>query len=213
MDQERPHDIIVAAQQALETAPEVSPSPIPPDREVAILEAPIDSPIMPYSASRAPQDLAAFQKFNDVPTQLRDDDGVNIYEIKKLNLAAAVESLERTLQSHESFPTPEASFAVASLSEQVQKLTRDLEKSQDPKVLYERIVTEVLQQLTMKIVQTVAIEGKWLKQETRNMVVPDKAKPFDDTVNTAINHIGPALSEGLEHAKTRLLNILQIKKL
>lgn len=213
MDQERPHDIIVAAQQALETAPEVSPSPLPRDREIAILEAPMDLPVMPYEASRAPQDLAAFQKFNDVPSQLRDDDGVNIYEIKKLNLAAAVEALERTIQSHESFPTPEASFAVASLSEQVQKLTRDLERSQDPKLMFERIVTEVLHQLTMKIVQTIAIEGKWIKTETRGMVIPEKAKPFDDTINTAINHVGPALSEGLEHAKTRLLNILQIKKL
>jgi len=72
------------------------------------------------------------QKFGDVPSQLRETQQINTFEIKKLNLAATIEALERAVMSQEAMPSPDAAFAVAALSEQVMKLTRELEKSQDP---------------------------------------------------------------------------------
>ena len=152
------------------------------------------------------------QKFGDMPTQIREQTEINIYDIKKLNLAATIEALERATQSYEAFPTADSGFAVASLSEQVQKLTKDLEKSQDPKKLYDAILMNILQPFAEQVVHAVASEIKWLKAETKAMIPPDKAVAFQDTLNKATTRIGPGLKDSLELSKIRLLKVLSIKE-
>lgn len=152
------------------------------------------------------------QKFGDIPTQLREKTEVNFFDIKKLNLASIIEALERANQSYEAFPTPDAGFAVASLSEQVQKLTKDLEKSQDPKKLYDSILINVLQPFAELVVHSVALEMKALKENTKTMIIPEKSSAYSDSVNTAAKRIGPSLKDGMELSKVRLLKSLGIKE-
>ena len=206
-----PNDILGAAQDALSRAKD-APIGALATQELAPLPSLTENPVAPYTTAPAPAAMPWGDKFPDFPTQLREADGTNLHEVKKHHLAALVEALERTIQAHESFPTPDAAMAVASLSEQVQKLTKDLEKSQDPRVLFDDVIHEVLQPLVTRIVQAVAVEAKWLKQESKGLVIPEKAKPFEEVVHTATQRIGPSLSEGLEYAKTRLTRLLQIKE-
>jgi hypothetical protein len=207
-----PNDILGAAQQALNRAKEAAIN-VPPSQEVVPSESCLERPVTPYTTSPQPRNESwDGAKFPDFPAQLRDTEGVNLHDVKKYHLAALVETLERTIQSHESYPTPDAAIAVSSISEQVQKLIKDLEKSQDPRLLCEAIVMEVLQPLVIKIVQAVAIEAKWLKQEARGMVLPDKMKAFDEVVHKATDRVGPSLNEGLEQARIRMIRLLQIKE-
>lgn len=207
-----PNDILGAAQQALNRAKE-TPVGVPPGHQVATLPSHLESPITPYTTAPQPMtETWGAPKFPDFPSQLREAEGVNLHEVKKHHLAVLIETLERTIQSHEAFPTPDAAIAVATLSEQVQKMTKDLEKSQDPKVLGEAFVQEILQPLVMKIVQAVAVEAKWLKHESRGLVIPEKLKAFEEVVHKATERVGPSLNEGLEQARTRIVRLLQIKE-
>lgn len=165
-----------------------------------------------YEAPSPPMNATSFQKFGDLPTHIRDGEGINLIEIKKLNLAVAVEALERASTAHENFPSPDAGFAVASLTEQVSKLTRDLEKSHDPANVLDQIVGGALQQLTHEIVQDLAGEMKKLLGETMQMVRLDKQGAYDEAFKTAVNRMGPAMKERLDTAHIRIKKILNIKE-
>ena len=151
-------------------------------------------------------------KFGCVPDQIRESDQINTFEVKKLNLAASLESLEQALASHMAMPSPDAAFAVASLSELIMKLTRDLERSQDPKKLYDQILSEILQKMTEHVVFTVGSEMKWLIGEAQKIVPFDKQSQMTETIKNATRRIAPALNEVLDIAQSRLLKVLNLKE-
>ena len=174
---------------------------------VLVEETPIGAPIEEYPPS------ALFpERFRNIPDQLRVETcNLDTYEIKRLNLAAALESLEKALTSQDAYPSPDSAFAVSSLSELILKLTKDIEKAQDPKKICEQIITEVLQPLIEKMVHSLGTEMKWLIQEAQGIVPQEKMHIFTNQVGEATNRYGPALSEALESSKARLFKIFNIK--
>jgi len=151
-------------------------------------------------------------KFGNVPDQIRETEQINTFEVKKLNLAAAIESLEQALASHMAMPSPDAAFAVANLSELIMKLTRDLERSQDPKKLYDQVVSEILQKMTEHVVFTVGSEMKWLIGEAQKIVPLEKQSQMTETIKNATRRVAPSLNEVLEIAQSRLLKIFHLKE-
>lgn len=198
----RTHSIIEAAQQVLGDAGST-------ERSI--------SNVGPYKMPEAfnptppPMDLSSFQMFPDVTEKLRSEEGVDLYRVKRLNLAAAVETLERAVKSHEAFPSADAGIAVAKLSEQVSQLVKDIEKAQDPYDLYSRIVETAMEPLTSDIIKNLAEESKWLIAQFENHVPEAKRVAFRETVKTAVMRVGPSLKESLDNAKERLLTSLNIK--
>jgi len=159
-----------------------------------------------------PSPSSFHQLFQDHPDQLRDpQQGVNLQEIRRLNLAASIEALERAVRAHEGFPTADQAIAVASLSERVEKLVKDIDKAQDPKLLYQMIVEDVLLLLTEQTVRALAQELKWLQENTQSLVLPEKQQVYRDTVREATIRIGPALKYQVEACKRKLLKLLNIK--
>lgn len=166
----------------------------------------------PFEPSALPMNVTAFQKFGDLPTHLREGEGINLTEVRKLNLAVAVEALERASAAHENFPSPDAGFAVASLSEQILKLTKDLEKSHDPQKIRDELVENVLGKMTQEIVQDLMGEMKKLREEALSLVRLDKQDAFDQAFKIAVNRMGPALKERLDVASIRIARVLNVKE-
>jgi hypothetical protein len=164
------------------------------------------------TAVPAPNNVSAFQKFGDLPSDLRVGEGINLIEVKKLNLAVAVEALERASTAHENFPSPDAGFAVASLSDQILKLTKDLEKSNDPQKILDDLMDNALSKFTQEVVQDLAGEMKKLLGETMQMVRVDKQGAFDEAFKTAVNRMGPAMKERLDQMVARVSRVLNIKE-
>jgi hypothetical protein len=156
--------------------------------------------------------VTEYQKFGDIPTHLREENAINLQEIKKLNLASTIEALEKALEAQQNFPSPDAAFAVASLSEQVLKLTRDLEKNMDPAVILDQIVGGAMSDLTQEIVQDLAGEMKRFRDQALKMVRDEKKEAFDVAFKEAVNRMGPAMKERLEVTKNRVAKILNVKK-
>lgn len=222
-----PNDLIRAAREALgqpdevpaieaeESAPAYQPAPETslqtiPQSSAEIVER--DGQAMVYEPSAPPMNVSAFQKFGDLPTHLRDGEGINLIEVKKLTLAVMVEALERASQAHENFPSPDAGFAVAALAEQMAKLTKDLEKSHDPEKILDDLIENALRKLTNEIIQDLMQEMKTLRNETMSMVSLNKQEAFDLAFKTAVNRMGPAMMERLETAKLRIARVLNIKE-
>lgn len=158
--------------------------------------------------------LSLFDKFPDVSSQLRDDSmdsGVDLYRVRKLNLAATVETLERAVSAHESFPSADAGIAVAKLADQVNQLTKELEKAQDPYMLYGKIVEEAMEPLTTNVIKSLVEESKWLVEQFEYHVPEDKRHAFRETVKQMVTRVGPSLKDSLELAKTRLLGSLNLQ--
>lgn len=162
---------------------------------------------------QAPQINAnQFQKFGDLPTHLRDNQAFDLFEIRKLNLAVAVEALERATSAHENYPSPDAGLAVSQLSDQVHKLVKDMEKSKDPKLILEDILDNALSHMTRDIVQDLASEMKTLRTEILPMLKPEKRDAFILAFNIAVERMGPAMKERLETAKKRIARSLNVKE-
>jgi len=153
-----------------------------------------------------------FQKFGDLPTHLREGEGIDLIAVKKLNLAVAVEGLERASTAHENFPSPDAGFALAAMTEQVLKLTKDLEKSNDPQTVLENIQSEVLSRFVEEVVVDLSGEMKNLMVETRSLVRPDKIGTYEEAFKTAVNRLGPAFQDRLSVSRRRLARALNIKE-
>lgn len=205
-----------AQEEASSVEPEGTsePTPSPESRDiVGTVEAyrPQFQPIVYLDQPPPPMSLPS-EKFGDVPNQIRGSEQINTFEVKKLNLAAAMESLEQAVSSHTAMPSPDAAFAVSSLSELVMKLTRDLERSQDPKKLYDQIVSEILQKMTEHIVFTVGSEMKWLIGEAQKIVPVERQSQMTETIKNATRRVAPSLNEVLDIAQTRLLKILSLKE-
>lgn len=198
--------------QAPDQTPAEQPgTPLEPCSSLASYLAPLD-PILLDQPTPPPAISSLLQTFRDIPDQIREQDQVNTYEVKRLNLAAAMEALDRAVQSHAAMPSPDAAFAVSSLSEQVMKLTKELEKSQDPHELYDRIVGEIIEKMTEHVVFTVGAEMKWLISESQKIVPAEKQQLITDTIKNATRRVAPSLSEVLEISKSRLLKILDLKE-
>jgi len=200
-----PHAAIEAARRMLE-GPVIDPALLP--------ELIATRPLVPNEPAPPPlpSPSSFHQLFQDHPDQLRDpQQGVNLQEIRRLNLAASIEALERAVRAHEGFPTADQAIAVASLSERVEKLVKDIDKAQDPKLLYQMIVEDVLLLLTEQTVRALAQELKWLQENTQSLVLPEKQQVYRDTVREATIRIGPALKYQVEACKRKLLKLLNIK--
>lgn len=207
VDDTEPHELIKSAQSVLEDSEQRSLTTISNYMENYPVE------VMPESVETTGELKANhFQKFANLTTQLRNQENVNLYEVKKLNLAAAVETLERSVHSHEAFPSADAGIAVSTLSEQVAKLVKDLEKSQDPYLMFSKIMDEVLHPLTEDMVHNIANEMKWLKQNSIQLVPAEQRKAYEETLKEAVNRIGPSFKESLEVAKTRMLKAMNLKE-
>lgn len=226
-----PHDLIRAAKEALgepeESLVEVQESPpaepyIPPTSQASLQTVPLssseivdrdgESMVSVYEAPAPPMNVNAFQKFGDLPAHLREGEGINLIEVKKLTLAVMVEALERASQAHENFPSPDAGFAVAALAEQMSKLTKDLEKSHDPQKILDELMDNALHKLTNEIIHDLMKEMKTLREESMSMVSASKQEAFDQAFKTAINRMGPAMNERLEIAVTRIARVLNVKE-
>lgn len=179
---------------------------VEPDNQVAI----------PPTSAPPPTDGSLkgshFHKFAGVTEMLRDQQNINLYEVKKLNLAAVVETLERSVHAHEAFPSSDAGMSVSMLAEQASKLIKDLEKSIDPNIMCHRILEEIMQPLTQEMVNSLAQEMKWLKNNTGGLVRDESRKAFEDTLKNAVTRMGPAFEESLKLAQTRLKKVLNIKE-
>lgn len=205
-----PHEIIQAATQMLNAGPSSSVAQYEPyahDIQVyAAGEHPTTPPINP---------LSVFEKFPDVTAQLRadggEDGGLNLFRVRKLNLAATVETLERAVSAHENFPSADAGIAVAKLAEQVNQLTRELEKAQNPYVLYDRIMNDTMEPLTASLVKALAEEARWLISQFEYHLPEGKRPAFKETVKQMAMRIGPPLKDALEISKSRLLVALNLQ--
>lgn len=205
----QPHEAIRVAQQVLLSG------------NVEIVDTPTNvQPYQVYGSNQAVDPitqrnpLSVFEKFPDVTQQLRDntvDTTVDLYRVRKLNLAATVETLERAVSAHESFPNADAGIAVAKLAEQVSQLTRELEKSQDPFGIYDKICQQSLEPLTADIVKVLVEESRWLLQQFEPHVPEDKRSAFRDTVKQMALRAGPSLKDSLEVSKYRLLVALNLQ--
>ena len=210
-----PHDIIRSAQSMLDGAEQkglttlgqyMEPEPQVPQTvpDVQVLDRVPDHNQSTLIASH-------FQKFANLAQQLRNQEQINLYEVKKLNLAAAVETLERQVHAHEAFPSSDAGLAVSAQTETVLKIIKDLEKSTDPYEGFGKIMDDVLFPLTEEMVHSLASEMKWLKQNTIQMVPPEHRKAFEETLKEAVNRVGPSFKDALEVAKARMLKVMNLK--
>lgn len=232
--------LIEAAEEVLETTtPSIEERPaIPQELQDATFEMPEEAPyvetnitsslpVVPTHSAEiiereqtgtvcempsAPLNATPLQKFGELPAHLREGEGIDLHEIRKLNLAVAVEALERASSAHESYPSPDAGMAVAQLNEMILKLTKDLEKSKDPKLILDDIMESAISHLTKEIVQDLASEMKKLKEETLPMIRSEKKEAFSMAFNTAVNRMGPAMKERLEIAKNRIARALNVKE-
>lgn len=205
-----PHEALRVAQQVLLSG------------SIEVMDSPTN--LSPYSGSYGPahmvdpitqrNPLSVFEKFSGVTQHLRDDNSetnVDLYRVRKLNLAATVETLERAVSAHESFPNADAGIAVAKLAEQVNVLTKELDKSQNPMILYDKIVEETLEPLTSQIVKVIVEESRWLLQQFEPHVPEDKRHAFRDTVKQMAMRAGPSLKDSLDVSKYRLLVALNLQ--
>jgi hypothetical protein len=206
------HQIILEAEALLDNAEKsvTTLAQYGQEPEVSIVE------VMPQSMSTPIPDNSLkgshFHKFAGLTEMLRNQQEVNLYEVKKLNLAAVVETLERSVHAHEAFPSSDAGVSVSMLADQAMKLTKDLEKSIDPAVLCQRILEEIMEPLTQEMVNSLAQEMKWLKNNTTGIVPEQSRKAFEDTLKNAVTRMGPAFEESLTLARSRLQKILNIKE-
>lgn len=224
------NELIRAAKEVLGEDPKqiIEESPVKVEEHFAYSE-PVDSRVVVYGevsqslsyevgsvqAYEPPPpatNVTQFQKFGDLPSHLRDAESINWIEIKKLNLAIALEALDRAATAHENFPSPDASLALSTMSDTVLKLAKDLEKSQDPQKILEDILQNALASLTQEIVQDLAGEMKSLREQTSSMLRLDKKDAFDVAFKTAVNRMGPAMKERLETAKNRIAKVLGVKE-
>lgn len=210
-----PHEAIRMAEQVLMASPpQLSPPPYM-ESNIQAYDGTYSIPTIdqPPQATAA-NPLSVFEKFSGVTQNLRDEEATSfdLFRVRKLNLAATVETLERAVTAHESFPSADAGIAVAKLSEQVSQLTKELERSQDPQKLFDTIEEHSLQPLTRDIIKTLGEEAKWLISQFENHVVPEKRAAFRETVKQTISRCGPALSDSLDNAKQRLMVSLSIKE-
>lgn len=198
-----PHEIIQTAQRMLEAGPSNLQQYRPADMQMYDPEQP-QVPANP---------LSIFEKFPDVTQQLRDplSDGIDLFRVRKLNLAATVETLERAVSAHESFPSADAGIAVAKLAEQVSQLTRELEKAQNPFILYDRIMDQTMEPLTASLVKALAEEARWLIGQFEYHLPEDKRSAFRETVKQMAVRIGPPIRDALEVSKNRLLLALNLQ--
>lgn len=179
--------------------------------EIVAREA-VDGQVMTYEPPPPPTNANQYQKFGDLPAHLRDNQAFDLFEIRKLNLAVAVEALERATSAHENYPSPDAGMAVSQLSDQVHKLVKDMEKAKDPKLILDDILDNALSHLTRDIVQDLASEMKTLREELLPMLKPEKRDAFLLAFNNAVNRMGPAMKERLETARTRIARALNVKE-
>lgn len=195
-----PHDLIQSAQRMLEAGP----SNI--QHYQAQGEVQVFNPAPPISS------FAAFEKFPEVVSQLRDQnvETIDLFKVRKLNLAATVETLERAVTAHEAFPSADAGIAVAKLAEQVNQLTREIEKSSNPFDLYEKVMDNAMQPLTESVIQSLAEESKWLISQFEYQLPDSKKGAFRETVKQMAIRMGPALKDALENSKARLLIALNL---
>lgn len=208
MDNPVPREIIQMAKETLKTV-EAHTIPVVPEVEGQNLPATV-SANLPSTDIRPPLP-AAYQKFAGIPQQLRENAEVNIFEVKRLNLAAALESLERAADAYEGFPTPDGGFAVAGLSEVVLKLTKDLERTQDPMILLNQIKNNVLNHFVQQIIVAVASELKNLKRETTGLIPEDKQNAYGDSIKNTLSRTSTAFTESLEEVEEQLKRVLNIK--
>lgn len=206
-----PHEIIQTAQRMLEAGPG-------PSSGLQQYGQPYAQNIQVYAENvqmQAPpiNPGSIFEKFPDVTQQLRDPvgDSIDLFRVRKLNLAATVETLERAVSAHENFPSADAGIAVAKLAEQVNQLTRELEKAQNPFVLYDRIMDDTLQPLTSSLVKALAEEARWLIGQFEYHLPEDKRQPFRDTVKQMAIRVGPPIRDALEVSKSRLMIALNLQ--
>ena len=224
-DNQDQNELIRAARSLLGEEPKEVPAEVPvvierpavPETLTRIPEnsAEIVGTLQPVQYMEQPQPTIAatvFQKFGDLPTQLRENQGINLIEVKRLNLAAMVEALERSMTAHESFPSPDNGMAVSQISEQIMKLTKDIEKSHDPKKILDDLVDNALSKLTQEIVQDLAMEMRKLREDTMNLVRVEKQETFDLAFKNAVNRMGPALKDRLEITISRIARILNVKE-
>lgn len=183
-----------------------------PYNSAEIVERDGQAMVSVYEAPVPPMNVSTFQKFGDLPAHLREGEGINLVEVKKLTLAVMVEALERASQAHENFPSPDAGFAVAALAEQMAKLTKDLEKSHDPQKILDDLMENALSKLTKEIVHDLLAEMKTLREETMSMVSVSKQEAFDQAFKTAVNRMGPAMKERLDTAVLRIARVLNVKE-
>jgi hypothetical protein len=212
VSQEEKEVIKTQAHAAIQAARRVLEGPAIP-QELLPAETSLQ-PLVPeeYTPPSAPPPGAFPQLFQNHPEQLRDPlNGVNLQEIRRLNLAAAIEALERAVRAHEGFPTADQAIAVATLSERVEKLVRDIDKARDPRELYCQIADEVLLLFAEQTVRALAQEMKWLQEQSDSMLLPEKQQIFRETVREASKRIGPALKYQVEASKRKLMVLLNIK--
>jgi hypothetical protein len=202
-----PREIIQAAKDALKPAEQTVP--IVPEVESQNLPATV-TPNLPAMDIRPPLP-ASYQKFAGIPEQLRENAEVNIFQVKRLNLAAALESLEHAADAYEGFPTPDGGFAVAGLSEVVLKLTKDLERTQDPMILLNQIKNGVLNNFVQQIIVAIASELKNLRRETTGLIPDDKQNAYSDSIKNTLSRTTTAFTESLEEVEDQLKKVLGIK--
>jgi hypothetical protein len=205
MENPVPREIIQMAKETLKTV-EVQTTPV----------VPVEGQNLPATVSANLPDIrpplpASYQKFAGIPQQLRENAEVNIFEVKRLNLAAALETLERAADSYEGFSTPDGGFAVAGLSEVVLKLTKDLERTQDPMILLNQIKNNVLNNFVQQIIVAIASELKNLRRETSGLIPEDKQNAYSDSVKNTLSRTTTAFTESLEEVEEQLKKVLGIK--
>lgn len=199
------NDILEQAKRALE---EVKLKPESPLHQIARIDPATDNyPMAMDQGSSLPTET-----FEDIPTQLRQEDRVDLYTIRKLNLAATMEALDKSVKMHDSFPTSDAAMAVGQLAEQVSRLTKEVEKSQDPRKLFDAVLDSVLRPLTNHMIQSLVAEMKWLKEQTKGLIKEGSEQQFDDLLKQAIKRVGPGLTDALDNSKGRLAKTLNLKE-
>jgi hypothetical protein len=207
MDQSTAKDIIQSARDALKVSVETSAVP----QESPNLPATTQVNLPTTDVQARPPLPASYQKFAGIPQQIRETSSVDVYEVKRLNLAATLEALERAADSYDGFPTPDGGFAVANLSEVVLKLTRDLERTQDPMILLNLIKQTVLQNYMEQTIYAVAVELKNLKKETLDLLPEDKQNAYGDSIKNTLSRISPAFTDAIAEAEEQLKKALNIK--
>ena len=157
--------------------------------------------------------FTATEHFQTYPELLRQDDGiVNVHHLKKLNIAATLEALSAAIQQYENYKGAETGAVVASLSGTMLRLLQDLQKSQDPVVIIERIEEEVLAALTHDMLRAITVETKWMIDECRDLIPPERFGTFEHTVKTAIGRVGPAMTASIAAQRERLKVLFNLKK-
>lgn len=202
---------IEAASQQITISPEAEHFRSGPGSHVALYRPQVPDippPPLPGSGQGGTGEI-----FQDMPQQIREPgERVNAYDAKRYNLAAAMETLERATQTHQALPSADNAFAVASLSELILKLTRDLEKSQDPREVYDVVMAEVVDVYGRLVVEGVAREMAWIRDQAQSSLMESRRESFKSLIKEATDRIVPGVKKAREHAGMSLLKTLGIKK-